>query len=225
MTASTVRVYNTMTKTVDEFKPIQENKVNFFVCGPTVYDFSHLGHAKTYTQFDFIVRYLRWRGYDVFYLQNITDIDDKIIRRSQERGIPYQQLAREFELSYQNDMKALHNTAVNQFARATDHIEEILAQVETLVEKGYAYQTSDGVYYEISHFSGYGKLSGRTEIGPDDSVSRIDESAEKRGWNDFALWKLSKPGEPAWESPIWPRPSRLAYRRYIDHRKILRTPV
>lgn len=202
MTASTVRVFNTMTKAIEEFIPIQGKKVNFFVCGPTVYDFSHLGHAKTYTQFDFIVRYLRWRGYDVFYLQNITDIDDKIIRRAQERGIPYQQLAREFELSYQNDMKALHNTSVNQLARATDHIEEILAQVETLVEKGYAYQTSDGVYYEISHFSGYGKLSGRTEIGPDDSVSRIDESAEKRGWNDFALWKLSKPGEPAWESPF-----------------------
>lgn len=204
MTDSTVRVFNTLTKKIEEFTPIQGKKVNFFVCGPTVYDFSHLGHAKTYTQFDFIVKYLRWRGFDVFYLQNITDLDDKIIRRSQERGIPFQRLAREFEQAYIEDMAELHNTAVNQFARATDHIEEILAQVQTLLDKGYAYQVGDGVYYEISRFNRYGKLSGRTEIGEGDSVSRIDESTEKRGWNDFALWKISKPGEPVWESPFGP---------------------
>jgi cysteinyl-tRNA synthetase len=202
MTNSTVRVYNTLTKATEEFTPIQEEKVNFFVCGPTVYDFSHLGHAKTYTQFDFIVKYLRWRGYDVFYLQNITDLDDKIIRRSQERGIPFQDLAREYEQAYKEDMQALHNTAVSQFARATDHIAEIIHQVQTLVDKGFAYQVSDGVYFEISRFPEYGKLSGRTEVGVDDAVSRFDESAEKRGWNDFALWKISKPGEPAWESPF-----------------------
>jgi cysteinyl-tRNA synthetase len=199
-----IRVYNTISKSVDDFQPIQENKVNFFVCGPTVYDFSHLGHAKTYTQFDFIVKYLRWRGYDVFYLQNITDLDDKIIKRSQEKGIGWQDLARQFETCYVEDMKALHNTAVNKFARATDYIQAIITQVDTLMKKGYAYTTSDGVYYEISKFDEYGKLSGRTEIGEEDSVSRIDESSEKRGWNDFCLWKASKPGEPTWESPFGP---------------------
>jgi cysteinyl-tRNA synthetase len=204
MTNSTTRVYNTLTRALDVFTPIQGNKVNFFVCGPTVYDYSHLGHAKTYTQFDFIAKYLRWRGYDVFYLQNITDLDDKIIKRAQERGIAFQELAQQFEQAYKEDMQALHNTAVNKFARATDHIEEIITQVQALVQKGFAYQTSDGVYYEIARFPGYGKLSGRTEIGEEDSVSRIDESAEKRGWNDFCLWKSSKPGEPAWDSPFGP---------------------
>lgn len=204
MTDSTTRVYNTLTKSIEDFQPIEGKKVRFFVCGPTVYDYSHLGHAKTYTQFDFIVKYLRWRGYDVFYMQNITDLDDKIIRRAQERGISYQDLARQFEAYYQEDMLALHNDSVNKFARATDYIQQIISQVETLVNKGYAYQISDGVYYEIARFNRYGKLSGRTEISSDDSVSRIDESAEKRGWNDFCLWKASKPGEPVWDSPFGP---------------------
>jgi cysteinyl-tRNA synthetase len=204
MTNSTTRVFNTLTKALDVFTPIQGNKVNFFVCGPTVYDYSHLGHAKTYTQFDFIAKYLRWRGFDVFYLQNITDLDDKIIKRAQERGVAFQELAQQYEQAYKEDMLALHNTAVNRFARATDYIEAIITQVEALVEKGYAYRISDGVYYEIERFSSYGKLSGRTEIGEEDSVSRIDESSEKRGWNDFCLWKSSKPGEPAWESPFGP---------------------
>jgi cysteinyl-tRNA synthetase len=204
MASSTIRVFNTLAKSLEEFQPIQDNKVNFFVCGPTVYDYSHLGHAKTYTQFDFIVKYLRWRGYDVFYMQNITDLDDKIIKRAQEQGVSFQDLARKFEQAYQEDMQALHNTAVNKFARATDYIPAIISQVQTLVDKGYAYQTSDGIYYEIARFVEYGKLSGRTEIGAEDSVSRIDESAEKRGWNDFCLWKASKPGEPAWESPFGP---------------------
>jgi cysteinyl-tRNA synthetase len=202
MQDTTIRVYSTLTKTVEDFHPIEGNKVNFFVCGPTVYDYSHLGHAKTYTQFDFIVKYLRWRGFEVFYLQNITDLDDKILKRAQDRGIPFQELARQFELAYQEDMLALHNTAVNKFARATDHIDAIIRQVQTLIDKGFAYTTSDGVYFEIGCFDEYGKLSGRTEIGAEDSVSRIDESSEKRGWNDFCLWKASKPGEPAWESPF-----------------------
>lgn len=197
-----LRVYNTISKSVETFEPLRAERVNFFVCGPTVYDYSHLGHAKTYTQFDFIVKYLRWRGFPVFYLQNITDLDDKIIKRAQEKGMGWQALAREFEDAYKQDMLALHNTAVNQFARATDYIEQIITQVQTLVDKGYAYQTSDGVYFEISKFPDYGKLSGRTDVAAEDSVSRIDESQEKRGWNDFCLWKASKPGEPSWPSPF-----------------------
>ncbi|HNY04184.1 MAG TPA: cysteine--tRNA ligase [Candidatus Woesebacteria bacterium] len=197
-----IYLYNTLTRKKEEFKPIQEGKVNFFVCGPTVYDYPHLGHAKTYTQFDFIVKYLRYRGYDVTYVQNITDIDDKIISRSKEKGIVWDKLAREFEAIYIEDMKALSNNSVTKYARATDYIKEIIKQVKVLMEKGFAYQISDGIYYEVAKFANYGKLSGRTESQAEDSVSRIDENKEKRGWNDFCLWKMSKEGEPFWETEL-----------------------
>ena len=197
-----MKIYNTITRRKVIFEPITDKKVNLFVCGPTVYDYSHLGHAKTYTQFDFIVRYLRYRGFKVFYLQNITDIDDKILKRAKESNIPWNQLTRKYEKLYIEDMKKLHNTSVSKYARATDYIEQIVKQVKILMKKGYAYTTDDGVYFEISKFPEYGKLSGRTELKQDDSVSRIDENSQKRGWNDFCLWKFSKPDEPFWETEI-----------------------
>jgi cysteinyl-tRNA synthetase len=200
----TLRIFNTQTHQKEVFEPLHGNKVNFFVCGPTVYDYPHLGHAKTYTQFDFIVRYLRWRGFDVFYLQNITDIDDKIIQRAAERGISWDKLAREFEAIYIEDMRALHNTSVTRYARATDFIDRIVAQVSKLVDKGYGYHTTEGIYYEIAKFPEYGKLSGRTEQQRQDSVSRIDESVNKKGGNDFCLWKAPKIGEPFWDTLIGP---------------------
>lgn len=195
-------ISNTLSKKTEEFEPIVKGKVNFFVCGPTVYDFPHLGHAKTYTQFDFIVRYLRYRGFEVNYVQNITDIDDKIINRSIEKGVRWSDLAREFENVYKKDMKALGNDSVTKYARATDYINEIVGQVKVLMDKGFAYQISDGIYYEVAKFAGYGKLSGRTELQAEDSISRIDENKEKRGWNDFCLWKISKEGEPFWETEL-----------------------
>jgi cysteinyl-tRNA synthetase len=197
-----VQVYNTLTKRVEKFKPLQDERVNFFVCGPTVYDFPHLGHAKTYTQFDFIVRYLRWQGYDVYYLQNITDIDDKIIRRAAERNISWENLAREFEAIYLEDMTALHNVSVNKYARATDHISAIVKQVNTLMDKGLGYRTSDGIYFEIAKFPEYGKLSGRNNLREEDAVSRVDDGRDKKGWNDFCLWKTSKPDEPYWDTEL-----------------------
>ena len=193
---------NTLTKKTEELKPITEGKVNFFVCGPTVYDYPHLGHAKAYIQFDFIVKYLRYCGYEVNYIQNITDIDDKIINRAREKGVTWDQLAREFESIYIEDMKALGNSSVTKYARATDYINEIVKQVKVLMEKGFAYQISDGVYYEVAKFADYGKLSGRTELQAEDSVSRVDENKEKRGWNDFCLWKFNKEGEPFWETEL-----------------------
>ncbi len=197
-----LKLYNTLSKTKEEFKPIDGNKVNLFVCGPTVYDYPHLGHAKTYTQFDVLVRFLRYTGYEVFYLQNITDIDDKIINRAKEEGISWKDLSLKFEKIYIEDMEYLGNTSVNKYARATDHIPQIVKQVQTLLEKGFAYEISDGFYFETAKFKQYGKLSGRTELKEDDSVSRIDEAKEKRGWNDFCLWKKSKEGEPVWETPL-----------------------
>lgn len=195
-------VTNTLGNKRERFVPIDGRRVRLFVCGPTVYDFPHLGHAKTYTQFDFIARALRWLGFDVFYLQNITDIDDKIIQRAADRGISWRKLADEFEQVYYEDMRALHNTAVDKFARATDYIPQIVDQVTRLLESGHAYRTKDGIYYDLTKFPEYGKLSGRRDLRADDAVSRIDDGFEKRNWNDFCLWKAAKSGEPAWETPI-----------------------
>jgi len=198
-----IKIYSTLSKSIEDLNPMEEGKIKFFVCGPTVYDLSHLGHAKTYTQFDFIVKYLRWSGFDVNYLVNITDLDDKIIKRAAERNIDWKQLVQEFEAAYKEDMLALGNNAVSKYARATDYIENIVNQVKRMIEKGLAYQAPDGSwYFEIAKFADYGKLSGRTELKETDGVSRIDESDFKRGWNDFCLWKSSKEGEPSWETEL-----------------------
>lgn len=196
-----MRLHNTLTKKVEEFTPREDNTVQMFVCGPTVYDFSHLGHAKTYILFDVLARVLRANNYDVFYLQNITDIDDKIIQRANEQGIDWQELRSTYQTEYEKDMASLNITSVSQYARATDYIDDIIRQVQTLIDKGHAYVIDgDGIYFEIATFPEYGKLSGRTEVKENDAQSRIDESSEKRGWNDFALWKFSKPGEPVWDA-------------------------
>lgn len=199
----TLRLHNTLKRAVEDFVPREENKVHLFVCGPTVYDFSHLGHAKTYVQLDTLARVLKHHNYDVFYLQNITDIDDKIMTRAHERNIDWQDLRSTFQDEYIADMTSLNNTSVTQYARATDYIDDIIKQVQTLVDKGHAYTIDkDGIYFEIATFADYGKLSGRSEVKKDDARTRIDESDNKRGWNDFCLWKFSKPGEPTWDAPF-----------------------
>jgi len=196
-----LKVFNTLTRKKEAFKPMKDKEVKMFVCGPTVYDFSHLGHAKTYVQFDIIVRYLRHKGYKVFYLQNITDLDDKIIERAQKEGLTPEALARRFEEEFYKDMESLGINSVNKYARATDYIKEIISQVKRLLEKGYAYEIEDGIYFDLSKFKDYGKLSGRTTLEAEDAVSRIDESVNKRNKGDFCLWKRSKPNEPKWPSP------------------------
>lgn len=198
-----LQFHNTLTKQKDVFTPLNPEQVHMFVCGPTVYDFSHLGHAKTYVQFDLLARVIRAAGYNLTYLQNITDIDDKIIERARERGIDWTDLRTQYEDEYKQDMRSLNNTAVSTYARATDHIDDIIQQVQTLIDKGHAYVIEgDGIYFEISTFPDYGKLSGRTEIKENDAQTRIDQSDAKRGWNDFALWKFSKAGEPVWAAPF-----------------------
>ena len=197
-----LRVYNTLKKAKEEFIPMNGKKVKMFVCGPTVYDYPHLGHAKTYVQFDFVARYLRKKGFDVFYLQNITDIDDKIISRSAEQKITARDLARKYEAIYREDMASLHNNAVTEYARATEHIPQIVKQVRTLIQKGFAYKISDGYYFDLKKFSDYGRLSGRSTLEENDAVSRIDENEEKRNKGDFCLWKFEKPGEPSWDTEL-----------------------
>ena len=196
-----LKVFNTLTRKKEVFKPRTGKKVNLFVCGPTVYDYSHLGHAKTYVQFDIIVRYLRFRGFHVFYLQNITDLDDKIIKRAKENNETPESLARRFEDEYYKDMKALEITSVDKYARATDYIKAIIKQVKTLLKKGYAYEIEDGIYYDLSKFKDYGKLSRRTTLEAEDAVTRIDDNINKKNKGDFCLWKKSKPDEPKWNSP------------------------
>ncbi len=198
-----LKLHNTLGGKLEDFKPLDETRVNFFVCGPTVYDHTHIGHAKTYVAMDVVARTLKALGYKVFYLQNITDIDDKIIDRAEVEGKDPQELAKKYEKLYIEDMKLLNNVSVDKYARATDHIDNIIKQVEVLLDKGFAYTIKgDGIYFEIAKFPDYGKLSGRAEIAEDDAQSRIDESDKKRGWNDFCLWKFSKPNEPEWHAPF-----------------------
>jgi len=196
-----LKVYNTLSRKKEAFAPRKGKQVNLFVCGPTVYDFSHIGHSRTYLVFDMVAKYLRQQGFKVFYLQNITDIDDKIIKRAKEEKISWKKLSQKFQREYLKDMKALKIDSVTKYAPATKYIKEIIGQVKRLLKKGFAYQTDDGVYYDIKKFKGYGKLSGRTATGAQDAVSRIDESKDKRNKGDFCLWKISKPEEPAWPSP------------------------
>jgi cysteinyl-tRNA synthetase len=196
-----LKLYNSLTRTEEEFVPRDGKKVQMFVCGPTVYDRIHIGNARTFTIFDVIAKWLVHSGYDVTYIQNITDIDDKIILRAGQKNEDPLKYAHEFDDAFRADMKALGNTAVTQYARATDHIPEIIRQVQTLLDKDYAYELGDGIYYDLSKFKDYGKLSGRTTIQSEDAISRIDENREKRNSGDFALWKKSKAGEPSWESP------------------------
>jgi cysteinyl-tRNA synthetase len=166
-----------------------------------VYDAAHLGHAKTALNFDFIARYLRSRRQAVTYVQNITDIDDKILRRAAHEGVSWRIVADRYAAMYFEDMHALGVTSVTKYARATDYIPAMISQIERLLRTGHAYITTDGVFYDVSTFPGYARLSGRTEAAGCDALSRVDESAVKRNQKDFALWKLRKPGEPFWEAP------------------------
>lgn len=192
-----INVYNTMTRQKEELI-IDNNRIKLFVCGPTVYDYSHIGHARTYIAFDVIVRYLKNQGYSVFYLQNITDIDDKIINRAKERGVDPLELSHKFEKEYLKDMELLNVKNVNFYARATEHMDEIISQVQTLMDKGYAYDTQTGVYFDVSKFEDFGKLSNRNL---DDLQNvRITVDSTKKDPKDFALWK-KQDEEPYWDSP------------------------
>ena len=193
------KVYNTLTKMLEEIK---QKQIKMFVCGPTVYNDAHLGHAKTYVQFDIIVKYLRYKKFQVNYIQNITDIDDKIIIKANENKIPWKNIRDKYKNSYLEDMGYLKVTSVNKYIKATDNIKGIISQVERLIKKGYAYKTSDGYYFDLKKFKEYGKLSGRTNLEDNDSISRIDESSEKRNSGDFCLWKFKKENEPFWKSKI-----------------------
>ncbi len=199
-------LYNTLTETKEELRKPVSGDLKLFVCGPTVYDEIHIGNARTYVVFDNFVRYLRARGFQVYYLQNITDVDDKIIDRARSAGESPTALARRFERLYHAAEKLLRIDTVTHYARATDHILAMIRQIETLVAKGHAYKIEgDGYYFDLATFPNYGRLAGRTIAQAEDSVSRVDDSSRKRNTGDFCLWKLASPattGEPTWDATL-----------------------
>jgi len=195
-----MKLYDTMTKEKKDFIPINGKRINLFVCGPTVYDYSHIGHARTYIFFDTLSEYLRYKGYVVFYLQNITDIDDKIIKKANESGTNASEISRFYYRAYIEDMLRLRISGVNFYAPATFYIKEIIDQVKRLIDKGYAYETEDGIYFDISKFPEYGKLSHQS-LESIKAGARIEINEKKKNPADFVLWKKRKPGEPYWDSP------------------------
>ncbi len=197
-----MNIYNTLTKQKEEFVPREDKKVNMFVCGPTVYDYIHIGNARTFVFFDVVAKYLRSQGYEVNYIQNITDIDNKIIERAAKEGIDPLEYAKKYTNIFEKDMESLGITAP-EYKNATDHIPEVIKQVQVLLDKGNAYTLEkDGIYFDLSTFPNYGKLSGRTASMADDAVSRIDDSDKKRNRGDFALWKFSQAEDPSWPAPF-----------------------
>jgi cysteinyl-tRNA synthetase len=196
-----IQILDTLTGKKREFSPLEPGKVRFYACGPTVYDHAHVGHARSYVVWDVVVRHLRARGFEVKYVRNFTDVDDKIIHRAAERGEDPFALADRFARSYDQDMDALGNLRPDVAPRVSGHIPQILALIERLVARGYAYAPGNGdVYYAVRKFPEYGRLSKRNL---DDLLSgaRVEPGDAKRDPLDFALWKGAKPGEPAWDSP------------------------
>ncbi|MDO8954196.1 MAG: cysteine--tRNA ligase [Gammaproteobacteria bacterium] len=196
-----LKIYNSLTKQKEEFIPMQPNKVSLYVCGVTVYDHCHIGHARTYLAFDIVVRYLRSLGYAVTYVRNITDIDDKIIKRAHENNESTDVLVSRYTELMHAEFASLGILAPDIEPKATQSIPEIVAMIATLIEKGHAYPSANGdVYYSVNGFNGYGKLSGQNieqlQVG-----IRVDINEAKREPLDFVLWKAAKPGEPAWDSP------------------------
>ena len=195
-----IRIYNTLTKSKETFEPLVPDQIKMYVCGPTVYDSCHVGHARSVVVFDVVVRYLRAMNYQVTYIRNFTDVDDKIIKRSNELGMDTKQLSEKYIGEFHRDMDALNVMRADQEPKVTDHIQEIIGIVETLMEKNAAYLADGDVFYAVDTFAEYGKLSGR-KLEDLVAGSRVEINKKKRNPFDFALWKAAKPGEPSWPSP------------------------
>ncbi|MRI34807.1 cysteine--tRNA ligase [Endozoicomonas sp. OPT23] len=196
-----LKIYNSLTRQKEVFKPLDENHVRMYVCGMTVYDFCHIGHARTVTAFDVVSRYLRARGYNLTYVRNVTDIDDKIIRRAVESGETIDVLTDRMIAAMREDFQRLGNIDPDQEPRATAHVGGMIEMIADLIDKGFAYAPGNGdVYYRVRKFDGYGKLSGKV-LEELESGARIEVEEQKEDPLDFVLWKGAKPGEPSWTSP------------------------
>ena len=195
-----MRIFNTLTREKDEFKPITEGEVKIYACGPTVYNYIHIGNARPLCVFDVLRRYFEWRGYKVSFVQNFTDIDDKLIKRANEEGSTVPEIAERYIKEFWTDADGLNVKHATVNPRATENIEQIQSIISALVEKGYAYQSGGDVYYRAKKFSGYGKLSHQP-LEDLEAGARIDVTEVKEDPMDFCLWKGAKPGEPYWDSP------------------------
>ncbi len=197
-----LKLYNTLTRKKEDFIPLdpQGKKVKMYVCGVTVYDYSHIGHARANVVFDVIGRYLKFKGYDLNFVRNFTDVDDKIIKRATELKITWEELTQKFIDAFHADMKSLGNVDVTLEPKATEHIPEMIQLIETLIQKGNAYEKKGDVFFRVRNFKEYGKLSGKN-IEDLESGARVEVNEEKSDPLDFALWKSVKPGEPSWDSP------------------------
>ncbi|MDH5630174.1 MAG: cysteine--tRNA ligase [Gammaproteobacteria bacterium] len=196
-----LQIYNSLTQKKQQFKPIEPGKVGMYVCGITIYDYSHIGHARTFVSFDVIARYLRFAGYDLNYIRNITDIDDKIIARANENGESIDDLTARFEKVMHEDFDALGMIRPDIEPKATQSIDEIIDIINKLIEKGYAYQGDNGdVYYHVPKFKDYGKLS-KQNLEALQAGERVDVATDKQNSMDFVLWKKAKENEPFWDSP------------------------
>lgn len=217
-----MKLFNTMTMSKEDFVPIEEGKVRMYACGPTVYNFIHVGNARPIIMFDVLRRYLEYRGYEVTFVQNFTDVDDKIIKRANEEGISSEAVAEKYIEEYYTDCKGLGVRKATIHPKATENMDQIISIIETLIEKGYAYEVNGDVYYRTLKFADYGKLSHQP-LDELQAGARIDVADVKENPMDFALWKAAKPGEPYWESPWgqgrpgWHIECSAMSNRYLGH--------
>lgn len=196
-----LRIYNTLAQEKQDFKPLVPGKVGMYVCGITVYDLCHMGHARTYLSFDLMVRYLRYKGFDVTYVRNITDVDDKIIKRAHENNESVDELTGRTIANMHEDFRAINLLDADIEPRVTTHMDEIIAVIQTLIDKGHAYQADNGdVLFEVATFKEYGKL-GKQDLEQLNAGARVEVDNHKRAPLDFVLWKSAKPEEPSWPSP------------------------
>ncbi len=195
-----IKIYNTLTRQKEEFIPIEPGKVSMYMCGPTVYDYFHIGNARPFILFDIFRRYLKYRGFNVKYVTNLTDVDDKIIKKANEEHVSTDVVAEKYSKAFFEDTKRLGILEADVYPRATENISEIIESIKKLVQKGMAYPVDGDVFYSVMKFPAYGKLSGKN-IDELESGARVDVDPRKKNPLDFAVWKAAKPGEPFWESP------------------------
>lgn len=195
-----LKIFNTLTKQKEEFVPVQEGKAKIYVCGPTVYNFFHIGNARPFITYDIVRKYLDFLGYDVTYVMNLTDVDDKIINRAIEEKISTEEVSEKYTAEFFKDIDKLRIKRADVYPKATKHIKEMIQMVETLIEKGFAYESKGDVYFDIPKNKEYGKLSGK-KLDELQASERTETGSGKSNTLDFTLWKSAKPNEPSWESP------------------------
>lgn len=193
-------IYNTLTRKKEEFKPLNPPKVTMYVCGPTIYDFFHIGNARSFVMSDILRRYLQYKKYDVNFVMNLTDVDDKLIKKANDENLSVEKVAENFADAFFEDIEKLGIKKADAYPKATENMKEIIDLIKILEENDYAYNVDGNVFYNVSKFNGYGKLSGKNTEGLE-SGARIEINAEKKNPLDFSLWKKAKPDEPFWESP------------------------